>query len=48
MMKKLIKMKKDETRPIKVKFVDSTSADLLWNFKPCQEEITLVPGPFLQ
>lgn len=45
---KLIKMKKDETRPIKVKFVASTSADLLWNFKPCQEEITLVPGPFLQ
>jgi hypothetical protein len=43
---KLIKMKKDETRPIKVKFVASTSADLLWNFKPCQEEITLVPGNY--
>ena len=41
---KLIKMKKDENRLIRVKFVASTSADLLWNFKPCQDEITLVPG----
>jgi len=41
---KLVNMKKDQSRQIRVKFVASTSADLLWNFKPCQDEITLVPG----
>ena len=41
---KLLNMKKVENRQIKVKFVASTSADLLWNFKPCQDEITLAPG----
>ena len=41
---RLATMKKDDTRVIKVKFVASTSADLLWKFQPCQDEIKLVPG----
>lgn len=42
--KKLTSMKKVENRSIKVKFVASTSADLLWKFEPSQEEITVSPG----
>lgn len=41
---KLTSMKKVENRSVKVKFVASTSADLLWKFDPCQEEITVAPG----
>lgn len=41
---KLMSMKRDENRSIKVKFDASTSSDLLWKFKPCQDEISLVPG----
>jgi cytochrome c oxidase assembly protein subunit 11 len=44
LQKKLSSMKKVETRKIKVKFVASTSTDLMWKFIPCQEDITVVPG----
>jgi len=36
---KLKNMKKVENRSICVKFVASTSSDLLWTFDPCQSEI---------
>ncbi|RNA08293.1 cytochrome c oxidase assembly mitochondrial [Brachionus plicatilis] len=42
--KKLSSLKKVENRLVTVKFVASTSADLLWKFEPCQEEITVAPG----
>jgi cytochrome c oxidase assembly protein subunit 11 len=41
---KLNTMKKVNNRTIQVKFVASTSADLAWNFEPCQEEIFVAPG----
>lgn len=41
---KLLNLKRVENRSIKVKFVASTSADLLWKFEPCQEEIVVAPG----
>ncbi|CAF0710602.1 unnamed protein product [Brachionus calyciflorus] len=42
--KKLSSLKKVDNRSVKVKFVASTSGDLLWRFEPCQEEITVAPG----
>ena len=42
--KKLSSLKRVENRLVTVKFVASTSADLLWKFEPCQEEITVAPG----
>lgn len=41
---KLKTMKKIENRNICVKFVASTSSDLLWTFDPCQSEIIVSPG----
>ena len=41
---KLISMKKVENRSIKVKFVASTSANILWDFEPSQSEISVAPG----
>lgn len=42
--KKLKGMRRVEDRMIRVKFVASTSGDLLWKFEPCQDEIIVVPG----
>lgn len=41
---KLNSMRRVEERVIKVKFVASTSSDLLWKFEPSQDEITVAPG----
>jgi len=37
-------MKKVEDRSLVIKFVACTSADLKWDFIPCQTEITVAPG----
>jgi cytochrome c oxidase assembly protein subunit 11 len=41
---KLASMKKVDTRNIEIKFVATTSSDLLWKFEPCQEIINVAPG----
>jgi cytochrome c oxidase assembly protein subunit 11 len=40
----LTTLKKVEDRPLKLKFMASTSTDLQWSFAPCQTEIHLTPG----
>jgi cytochrome c oxidase assembly protein subunit 11 len=41
---KLASMKKVDTRNIEIKFVATTSTDLMWKFEPCQEIINVAPG----